>query len=213
MGNGPSERIQKNRSELFTSVNSMKAPEKQQIYLIRHGETAWTLSDQHTGLTDIPLTAQGKQQARRLHERVAPFHFDYILTSPLQRAKETCSLAGFENKAKIDPDLVEWNYGRYEGLTSAEIREQDPTWNIFKDGVPEGESLKEIGARADRVLARVWAFKGNVAIFSHGHFLRVLTARYLNLSPAEGRLFFLKPASISILGYEHDYPVLIALDL
>ncbi len=190
----------------------MTMPEKQQIFLIRHGETSWTLSGQHTGLTDIPLTAQGQEQARRLRDKLAMFRFDHVLTSPLQRAKETCRLAGYESAAS-DPDLVEWNYGLYEGLMAAQIREKAPEWNIFKDGVPEGESLEQIGARADRVLAKVRALKGNAALFSHGHFLRVLTARYLGLAPSYGRLFLVKPASLSILGFERENPVLVALDI
>src|SRR5579885_2362900 len=151
--------------------------DQKQIFLIRHGETSWTLSGQHTGFSDIPLTDRGKQDAMRLQERLSPFHFDHVFTSPLKRAKETCDLAGFEKKAKEDPDLVEWNYGAYDGLTTEEIHAKPPNWYIFNDGAPEGESIQAIGERADRVLGKVQKLSGNVALFSHGHFLRVLTAR------------------------------------
>ncbi len=187
--------------------------EKFDLYLVRHGETAWTLTDQHTGLTDLPLTAHGVEQAKGLQKRLQPYSFDHVFTSPLQRAKETCKLAGYLDRATIDPDLVEWNYGKYEGLTTAEILAANPSWDIFRDGVPEGETLSAIGARADRVLARVLALEGTTVLFSSGHFLRILAARYLGLPPSEGRLLLLNPASLSILGYEHIHPVIAAWNL
>jgi broad specificity phosphatase PhoE len=173
------------------------------IYLARHGETAWTVSGQHTGLTDIPLTERGERNARRLGERLRGLTFVHVLTSPLQRATKTCELAGFSAQAKPDPDLVEWNYGDYEGRTTAEIRTQRPGWDLFRDGCPGGESVAEIGARADRVVARLRALDGDVLLFSSGHFLRVLAARWLGLPPSGGRFFFLGTATLSALGYEH----------
>jgi len=173
------------------------------VYLARHGETAWTISGQHTGLTDLPLTARGEHNARRLGERLAGSAFAHVFTSPLQRAMRTCDLAGFGAVASADGDLVEWNYGVYEGKTTAEIHEQRPTWEIFRDGCPGGESVTEAAARADRVVARLRAMDGDVLLFSHAHFLRVLTARWLGLDPATGRHFFLSTAALSIVGYEH----------
>jgi broad specificity phosphatase PhoE len=174
------------------------------IYLARHGETAWTLSGQHTGRTDIPLTPRGERNARRLRERLRGFHFRKVFTSPLQRATRTCGLAGFGSEAELDHDLVEWNYGDYEGRTTAEIHNERPGWRLFRDGCPGGELAKEVGSRADRVVARVRAAGGNVLIFSSAHFLRVLAARWLGLAPEMGRCFVLSTASVSALGYEHD---------
>ena len=174
------------------------------IYLARHGETAWTLTGQHTGLTDLPLTERGERNAMRLGQRLAGSVFARVLTSPLQRAVRTCELAGFGPVAEVDPDLVEWNYGDYEGLRTAEIHAVRPSWQLFRDGCPNGESPQEVGARADRVVSRVRAFKGDVLIFSSGHFLRVLTARWLGLEPFAGTFFMLDTASLSALSYEHD---------
>jgi broad specificity phosphatase PhoE len=175
-------------------------------YLVRHGETAWSLSGQHTGLTDLPLTGCGEDHARRLGERLKALTFTKVWTSPLQRASRTCELAGFKEAAEVDRDLVEWNYGEYEGLRTAEIREARPDWQIFRDGCPGGESLEQIGARADRVVSRIRAAPapGNVLVFSSGHFLRVLAARWLGLEPGAGRYFLLATASLSVLGYEHN---------
>jgi len=173
------------------------------IYLARHGETAWSLSGQHTGLTDLPLTENGEDAARRLGERLRELAVAKIFTSPLQRAARTCELAGFGAVAQVDPDLVEWNYGKYEGLRTSEIRQTRPDWQLFRDGCPEGETLDQIGARADRVVSRVRAQNGNVLLFSSGHFLRVLAARWLGLEPAAGRYFVLGTTSLSALGYEH----------
>ena len=174
------------------------------IYLARHGETAWTLTGQHTGLTDLPLTERGERNAMRLGQRLAGSVFAKVLTSPLQRAVRTCELAGFGAIAEVDPDLVEWNYGDYEGVRTAEIHAVRPGWQLFRDGCPNGESPQDVGARADRVISRVRAFKGDVLIFSSGHFLRVFAARWLGLEPFAGKVFMLDTASLSALSYEHD---------
>jgi len=174
------------------------------LYLARHGETAWSLSGQHTGLTDIPLTERGEENARLLGARLKGITFAKVLTSPLQRAKNTCALAGFGIVAEVDPDLVEWNYGDYEGKTSAEIHKARPDWELFHDGCPGGETLAAIAARADRVIARIRQVEGNVLVFSSGHILRVLTARWLGLDASGGRYFILNTATISTLGYEHN---------
>lgn len=174
------------------------------VYLARHGETAWSVTGQHTGLTDLPLTERGERNALRLGQRLAGSVFAKVLTSPLQRAVRTCELAGFGAVAEFDPDLVEWNYGDYEGLRTAEIHAVRPGWQLFRDGCPKGESPQEVGARADRVVSRVRAFKGDVLIFSSGHFLRVLAARWLGLEPFAGKFFMLDTASLSALSYEHD---------
>src|SRR6266436_7641471 len=174
------------------------------IYLVRHGETAWSASGRHTGLTDLPLTERGERNAKSLRERLAGMVFTRVLTSPLQRAVRTCELAGFGGAAEVDPDLVEWNYGDYEGIRTAEIRAKRPDWQLFRDGCPNGESPQQIGARADRVVSRIRAIKGDVLIFSSGHFLRVFTARWLGLEPFVGKFFMLDVASLSALSYEHD---------
>ena len=181
-----------------------------EVYLARHGNTAWTLSGQHTGLTDLPLTPNGDCNARRLGERLQGLKFAKVFTSPLRRATRTCELAGFGPVAETDPDLVEWNYGLYEGLTSAEILARRPDWQLFRDGCPGGESPAQIGERADRVVERVRGVSGNVLLFSSGHFIRVLTARWLGLGPATGKYFLLSPASLSALSYEQNlsHPVI-----
>jgi probable phosphoglycerate mutase len=173
------------------------------VYLARHGETAWSLSGQHTGLTDLPLTEQGRQNAVRLGARLRGLQFSKVFTSPLQRAATTCELAGFGAMAERDPNLVEWNYGDYEGLRTAEIHARRPGWELFRDGCPGGESPEQAGARADRVIKRLREVKGNVLAFSSGHFLRTLAARWLGLEPGGGRFFVLGTASLSILGYEN----------
>ena len=179
-------------------------------YLARHGETAWSLSGQHTGLTDLPLTERGESNARKLGERLRPVRFELVWTSPLQRAKATCDLAGFAATAQSDRDLVEWNYGEYEGRRTVDILQQRPGWQLFRDGCPGGESPADVGARADRVIDRIRTADGNVLLFSSGHFLRVLGARWLGLPPGDGRYFMLATASLSTLGYEHglDEPVI-----
>ena len=174
------------------------------IYLARHGETAWSLSGQHTGLTDLPLTERGERNARRLGERLRGLTFARVFTSPLQRAARTCELAGFGTVAEVDGDLLEWNYGDYEGRRTVEIHAERPDWQLFRDGCPGGESPDQVGARADRVVNRVRAIQGDVLLFSSGHFLRVFAARWLGLEPAGGRYFLLGTASLSALGYEHN---------
>ena len=176
----------------------------QAIYLARHGETAWSLSGQHTGLTDLPLTPRGECNARRLGERLKDLQFVRVFTSPLQRAKRTCELAGFGARAEVDRDLVEWNYGEYEGLRTADIRAKHPDWQMFRDGFPGGESFEEIGARADRVVNRVRSVDGAVLLFSSAHFLRVLAARWLGLETQVARYLLLGTASLSTLTYEHN---------
>jgi broad specificity phosphatase PhoE len=174
------------------------------VYLARHGETAWSLSGQHTGLTDLPLTERGERNARRLAERLSGLTFARVLTSPLQRATRTCELAGFGAVAEIDRDLLEWNYGKYEGRTSADILAERPDWQLFRDGCPGGETPSLISARADKVVSRVRAVQGNVLLFSSGHILRVLASRWLGLEPGAARYFLLSTASLSELGYEDE---------
>jgi len=174
------------------------------IYMARHGETAWTLTGQHTGLTDLPLTPNGERNAQRLAKRLEGLNFAKVVTSPLKRAARTCELAGFGAVAETDPDLVEWNYGQYEGLRSAEILARRPDWDLFRDGCPGGESPAQVGERADRVVQRVRAVAGDVLLFSSGHFIRVLAARWLELGPGSaGKHFLLSTASLSAVGYEH----------
>lgn len=174
------------------------------VYLARHGETSWSLSGQHTGLTDLPLTDRGERNARKLGEQLWVRRFAKVFTSPLRRAARTCELAGFGAQAEIDRDLLEWNYGEYEGLRTAQIRAKRPGWELFRDGCPGGESPGEVGARADRLIDRARAVKGDVLIFSSGHFLRALTARWLGLEPQAGRYFLLSTASLSALSYENN---------
>ena len=171
------------------------------VYLARHGETAWTLSGQHTGLTDLPLTERGERNARRLEERLRGLSFAKVFTSPLQRARRTCELAGFGAVAEIDRDLVEWNYGEYEGRRTADIHRERPDWQLFRDGCPGGESPSEVAARADRAMKRVRAIEGNVLLFSSGHFLRVLAARWLGL----------EAGGWQILPVEHGEPECVGL--
>jgi broad specificity phosphatase PhoE len=175
----------------------------EQIYLIRHGETAWSLSGQHTGRTDIPLTARGEAQARRIGERLRELRFSAVLVSPLQRARRTCELAGLSAQSHVDDTLCEWDYGEYEGLTSAQIRQRHARWEVFRDGCPGGESTQQMSARVDGVLSRVRELDGCVAIFSHGHFLRSLSVRWIGLPILYGRNFGLGAGSLSLLGYEH----------
>jgi probable phosphoglycerate mutase len=176
------------------------------VYVVRHGETEWSLSGRHTGRADIPLTANGEDNARRLRERLRGLRFALVLTSPLQRARRTCELAGFGAVAQADPDLMEWNYGAYEGRVRDDILRERPGWFLFNDGCPGGEGPADVGARADRVLARLRSAPGDVLVFAHGHILRVLTARWLGLSPQDARFFYFSTAALGILGYEHDDP-------
>ena len=175
-------------------------------YLARHGETAWTLSGQHTGRTDLPLTEHGERQAQALGERLRGSTFAKVLVSPLRRAMRTAEMAGFGNAMETDPDLAEWDYGQYEGRRTAEIHAERPGWMLFRDGCPGGESAVEVGARADRVIERVRAVHGNVLLFSSGHILRVLGARWLGLEASAGRYLLLGTASLSILDHEHNNP-------
>jgi probable phosphoglycerate mutase len=171
---------------------------------VRHGETAWSLSGQHTGFTDLPLTDRGQRNAHRLGERLKSITFAKVFTSPLKRAAYTCELAGFGAVAEIDRDLMEWDYGQYEGQRTQEIRQERPDWLLFRDGCPGGESPDQVGARADRMIVRVRPVRENVLLFSSGHFLRVLAARWLGLEVAAGQYFMLETASLSILGYDHS---------
>ena len=176
------------------------------VFAIRHGETAWSLSGQHTGTTDIPLTDNGRRLAARIGPVLGREVFALVFTSPLQRARETCELAGLGARAVLDPDLVEWNYGQYEGLTPKQINEKAPGWLIFRDGCPGGETPAQVGTRADRIIARARAAPGDVALFAHGHVLRVLVARWLGLSPAAGQHFLLDTGTLNVLGYYREVP-------
>jgi broad specificity phosphatase PhoE len=182
------------------------AGSEQQVYVVRHGETAWSLSGQHTGVTDIPLTENGRAVARRLQPILAKAAFSLVLTSPLSRARETCELAGLGDRAAVERDLMEWNYGEYEGLTPKQIRARRPGWMIFRDGCPGGETPAEVGERADRVIARIRAAPGDVALFAHGHIFRVLVARWIGLPAPDGRHFLLDTATLNVLGYYRDSP-------
>jgi broad specificity phosphatase PhoE len=181
-----------------------------EIYLARHGETAWTISHQHTGRSDIPLTERGERNARSLGERLRGMTFARVFTSPLARSRRTAELAGFGDVAQGDPDLMEWDYGHYDGKTTAEIRKENPDWSLFRDGATGGESVEAVACRADRVVARLRSVDGHVLLFGHGHFFRVLAARWLGLTAADGRFYYLSTASLSVLGYEHnrDEPVI-----
>lgn len=180
----------------------------QSVVLARHGETEWSLSLRHTGKTDLPLTEEGRRQARALGPRLHAWTFSLVLTSPLQRALETCRLAGYGEQAQVRPDLVEWDYGRYEGLTSQQIQALQPNWSLWRDGCPGGETAEDVGRRADRLLAAVRSLDGDVLIFAHGHVLRVLAARWLGEPPEGGRHYALQTATLSVLGYEHADPVI-----
>jgi len=174
------------------------------IYLARHGETAWTVTGQHTGLTDLPLTERGEDNARRLGEVLRKLTFTKVFTSPLRRAMRTCELAGFQPVAEIDRDLVEWDYGEYEGRLTVDIHRERPDWQLFRDGCPGGESPQQVAARADRVISRVRAVTGDVLLFSSGHFLRVLATRWIEIAPVNGQALMLSTASLSALSYENS---------
>jgi broad specificity phosphatase PhoE len=175
-----------------------------EIYLVRHGETEWSASGQHTGLTDIPLTPAGEKAAGRVTERLQGLSFQAVWSSPSQRAFKTCTLAGFGSAGVKKADLAEWDYGAYEGLTTKQILIERPGWRLFRDGCPDGETAEDVGARADRIVSELRDVHGNVLVFSSSHFLRVLAARWLGLPPQDGALFVLDTASTSVLGYEHD---------
>jgi broad specificity phosphatase PhoE len=176
------------------------------VFAIRHGETAWSLSGQHTGTTDLPLTDNGRRLAERMRPVLAAKTFNLVLCSPMRRARETCELAGLGGGAVVEPDLVEWNYGEYEGLTPKQIHEVAPGWLIFRDGCPGGETPEQIGARADRVIARSRAVDGNIALFAHGHVLRVFAARWIGLPPSGGQHFLLNTGTLCVLGYYREIP-------
>jgi broad specificity phosphatase PhoE len=179
-----------------------------EIWLIRHGETEWSRSGAHTGRTDIPLTAEGRERAAAIGRYLAGRRFALVLVSPLERARETCSLAGYGDVAQVEPNLREWDYGDYEGRTTAEIRKAVPGWSLWKDGVPNGETIQQVAARAEAVIARALAADGDVALFAHGHVLRILAARWIGLPPDAGRLLALDTASVSRLGYERETQVI-----
>src|SRR5262245_20396610 len=180
---------------------------KQEVVIVRHGETEWSRAGRHTGRTDVPLTEVGRRQATLIGERLAGRKFALVLTSPLSRAMETCKLAGFRAQAQTDDDLMEWNYGAYEGLTTSEVRERRPGWSVLMDGAKDGEEATQVGGRADRVLVRVRAVRGPVLLFAHGHVSRVIGARWVGLPPNHARLFALATGSISTLGFERETPV------
>jgi len=176
------------------------------VFGVRHGETAWSLSGQHTGVTDIPLTLKGRELAERLRPVLARETFGLVLVSPLQRARETCALSGLGDSAIVDPDLIEWNYGEYEGLTPKQIHDVRPGWLIFRDGCPGGEAPDQVGARVDRVIERTRAADGDVALFAHGHVMRVLAARWIGLTAEGGERFMLDTGTLCVLGYYRDVP-------
>jgi probable phosphoglycerate mutase len=182
--------------------------ETHRIWLVRHGETEWSKSGQHTGRTDIPLTETGEQQGKALGRHLAGHQFALVLTSPLSRARETCRLAGFETGAEVSDDLLEWNYGIYEGRTTAAVRVEQPGWSIWTTPIPQGETVDQVGERARRVIARAAAVPGDVALFAHAHFLRILGACWIGLPPIHGRTLTLGTASISMLGYERETRVI-----
>ena len=182
--------------------------EHHQVVLVRHGQTEWSLSGKHTGRTDVPLTDVGREKAARLGPRLAGWHFAAVLTSPMSRAIETCRLAGLGDGARVTEDLSEWDYGEYEGRRTVDIRQDRPGWDLWVDGVVGGETVEEVGRRADRVIAAIRSIDGDVALFAHGHVLRILGARWIDLPPAEGRRLALDTASVSVLGWERDTPVL-----
>jgi probable phosphoglycerate mutase len=179
-----------------------------QLWLMRHGETAWSLSGAHTGRTDIPLTPRGEERAQKIREYLDRRPFTLVLTSPMQRARETCRIAGYGDEAKVDPNLKEWDYGVFEGRTTQEIRRERPGWTVWDSPIPEGESLEQVAERARQAIARAQTAGGDVALFSHAHFLRILTACWLGLSPSAGALFALHTGSVSTLGFEHESRVI-----
>jgi probable phosphoglycerate mutase len=178
--------------------------ELSRLFLARHGDTPWTVSGQHTGRTDLALNYLGERNAQQLGERLRANSFTRVFTSPLQRASKTCKLAGYEDRAEIEPDLLEWDYGSFEGKTTDEILKQHPGWQLYRDGCPKGESPDDVAARADRFIARIREIKGDVLAFSSGHIIRMIAARWLGLPPVTGRFFYCRPASVGVLGYEHN---------
>ena len=185
-------------------MSDARTPALDGVYLVRHGETAWSITGQHTGRTDLALTTRGEEQARGVGPRLKDLRFDHVLSSPLRRALRTCELAGFASSATLDADLLEWDYGDYEGRTLAEIHRERPDWELFRDGCPGGESVLQITERVDRVVSRLRMLKGNVLIFSSGHVLRTLAARWIEGPAALGRRLVLDPACVCVLGYDHN---------
>jgi len=183
-----------------------------QIVLVRHGETEWSKNGKHTSFSDIPLTLEGERQAASLKKELGDWDFKLVLCSPRMRAKRTCDLSGLLDRAEITDDLTEWNYGDYEGITTKEIRKSDPTWTVFTNPTPGGETPDQVAQRCDRVIARAKAVNDDVVLFAHSHVLRVLIARWLELSPVEGRHFVLQTGTLNILSYEHESTVLISLN-
>jgi broad specificity phosphatase PhoE len=182
--------------------------DRKMLWLIRHGETEWSLSGAHTGKTNIPLTAAGEEKACGIRDKLAGIDFKMVLTSPLLRARRTCELAGLGDRAQIEPNLIEWDYGEYEGRKTADIRNERPGWYLWRDGVPGGESIGQVGQRAHKVIERAMGADGNVALFGHGHILRVLAACWLDLPPQEGKHLVLGTAGMAILGFEHGTHVI-----
>jgi probable phosphoglycerate mutase len=180
----------------------------QEIWLMRHGETAWSVSGAHTGRTDIPLTENGVKQAQDLRLRLKGRKFALVLVSPMSRARETCRLAGYADVAEVSPDLLEWDYGDYEGRSTPEIQKDRPGWSLWRDGVPNGESVEQVGTRVARLIERAAQVQGDVAMFAHGHVLRIMTAVWLGLPPKDGQLFALNTGTMSVLGFEHEYRVI-----
>jgi broad specificity phosphatase PhoE len=174
------------------------------LYLARHGDTAWTDSHRHTGRTDVPLNERGEEHARQLGKWLRGLPFVRVFTSPLRRASKTCELAGFGALSEVDADLIEWDYGPLEGKLTSEILKDRPGWELFRDGCPEGESPRDVAARADRFIARVLGMTCDVLAFSSGHIIRMIAARWNGLTPAAGRVFFCRPASVGVIGFEHD---------
>ena len=174
------------------------------LYLARHGDTAWTDSHQHTGRTDLALNERGEEHARQIGKRLKPYSFCHVFTSPLQRASKTCDLAGFGAGAEVDHDLIEWDYGRFEGKLTSDVLKERPGWELYRDGCPGGESPEAVADRADRFVAKVRGFGGHVLAFSSGHIIRMIAARWLGVAPAAGRFFFCDPASVGVLGFEHN---------
>lgn len=198
--------VQTNSAVILKARHTATVP--MELWLVRHGETEWSVTGQHTGKTDLPLIAAGEQRAREIGKLLAGRRFAFVLTSPLQRARETCRLAGYGGNAAIDSNLLEWDYGEYEGRTTPEIQSERPDWSLWSDGVPGGESIAQVAARAQAVIDRALVSSGDVLLFAHGHILRILSSCWLGLPPEAGRLFSLDTASVSTLGYERDTRVI-----